>query len=123
QDVMQDGVGIFRDGEGMERALGAVRELRERYRNVVVMDKGRRFNTDLMEAWELGNLLDLAEVTALSALERQESRGAHMREDFSTRDDEKWLRHTLAYRQEAGDLELRYKPVTITKFQPKERVY
>ena len=123
QDIMQDGVGIVRTGAGMERALGAVRELRQRYRNVVVMDKGRRFNTDLMEAWELGNLLDLAEVTALSALERQESRGAHMREDFSTRDDAKWLRHTLAYRDEADSLELRYKPVTITKFQPKERVY
>jgi succinate dehydrogenase / fumarate reductase flavoprotein subunit len=123
QDVMQDNVGIVRDGAGMELALGKIRELQERYRRVVVMDKGKRFNTDLMEAWELGNLLDLAEVTTLSALRREESRGAHMREDFSKRDDEKWLKHTLAYRQEGGEIELDYKPVTITKFQPKERVY
>jgi succinate dehydrogenase / fumarate reductase flavoprotein subunit len=123
QDEMQDNVGIFREGKGMEHALAKVRELQERYRGIVVMDKGKRFNTDLMEAWELGNLLDLAEVTALSALTRQESRGAHMREDFPDRDDGEWLKHTLAYRDEAGAIELRYKPVTITKFQPKERVY
>jgi succinate dehydrogenase / fumarate reductase flavoprotein subunit len=107
----------------MERALAKIRELQDRYRSVVVMDKGKRFNTDLMEAWELGNLLDLAEVTTLSAVSREESRGAHMREDFSTRDDVSWLRHTLAYRGPDGEIELKYKPVTITKFQPKERVY
>ena len=107
----------------MERALTRVRELRERYSNVVVMDKGKRFNTDLMEAWELGNLLDLAEVTALSALERTESRGAHMREDYDKRDDVNWLKHTLAVRGEDDSLDLSYKPVTITKFEPKERVY
>jgi succinate dehydrogenase / fumarate reductase flavoprotein subunit len=123
QDVMQDEVGIFREGKGMERALAKIRELQDRYRSVVVMDKGKRFNTDLMEAWELGNLLDLAEVTTLSAVSREESRGAHMREDFSTRDDVSWLRHTLAYRGPDGEIELKYKPVTITKFQPKERVY
>jgi succinate dehydrogenase / fumarate reductase flavoprotein subunit len=123
QDVMQDHVGIVREGTGMQTALTKIRELQERYRSVVVMDKGKRFNTDLMEAWELGNLLDLAEVTTLSALEREESRGAHMREDFSKRDDEKWLKHTLAYRREGGTIELDYKPVSITKFQPKERVY
>ena len=123
QDVMQDHVGIVREGTGMQTALTKIRELQERYRSVVVMDKGRRFNTDLMEAWELGNLLDLAEVTTLSALEREESRGAHMREDFSKRDDAKWLKHTLAYRREGGAIELDYKPVSITKFQPKERVY
>ncbi|MEW5931275.1 MAG: succinate dehydrogenase flavoprotein subunit [Gemmatimonadota bacterium] len=123
QDVMQDHVGIFREGKGMEIALAKVRELQERYRGVVVMDKGRRFNTDLMEAWELGNLLDLAEVTALSAVNRTESRGAHMREDFETRDDVNWLKHTLVTRGEDGSLDISYKPVTITKFQPKERVY
>ena len=123
QEIMQDGVGIVRNGAGMERALTRVRELRERYSNVVVMDKGKRFNTDLMEAWELGNLLDLAEVTALSALERTESRGAHMREDYDKRDDVNWLKHTLAVRGEDDSLDLSYKPVTITKFEPKERVY
>jgi succinate dehydrogenase / fumarate reductase flavoprotein subunit len=123
QDEMQDNVGIFREGKGMAHALAKVRELKERYARVVVMDKGRRFNTDLLEAWELGNLLDLAEVTALSALTREESRGAHMREDFPERNDGSWLKHTLAHRNDAGELELKYKPVTITKFEPKERVY
>ncbi|MET0399899.1 MAG: succinate dehydrogenase flavoprotein subunit [Longimicrobiaceae bacterium] len=123
QDVMQDNVGIFREGKGMELALAKVRELQERYRGVVVMDKGRRFNMDLMEAWELGNLLDLAEVTALSAVNRTESRGAHMREDFEKRDDVNWLKHTLVTRGDDGTLDIAYKPVTITKFQPKERVY
>ncbi|HEU0078304.1 MAG TPA: succinate dehydrogenase flavoprotein subunit, partial [Longimicrobiaceae bacterium] len=123
QDVMQDNVGIFREGKGMELALAKVRELQERYRGVVVMDKGRRFNMDLMEAWELGNLLDLAEVTALSAVNRTESRGAHMREDFEKRDDVNWLKHTLVTRRDDGTLDISYKPVTITKFQPKERVY
>jgi succinate dehydrogenase / fumarate reductase, flavoprotein subunit len=78
QDAMMDGVGIFRDGPGMEKALVKVRELQERYRNVMVMDKGKLFNTDLLEAWELGNLLDLAEVTAVSADKpHREPRRAH----------------------------------------------
>jgi succinate dehydrogenase / fumarate reductase flavoprotein subunit len=123
QDVMQDHVGIFREGKGMELALAKVRELQERYKGVVVMDKGKLFNTDLMEAWELGNLLDLAEVTALSAVNRTESRGAHMREDFDKRDDVNWLKHTMVTRGGDGRLDISYKPVTITKFQPKERVY
>jgi succinate dehydrogenase / fumarate reductase, flavoprotein subunit len=123
QDAMMDGVGIFRDGPGMEKALAKVRELKQRYRNVMVDGQGEAFNTDLLEAWELGNLLDLAEVTAVSAVTRTESRGAHMREDYLERDDTQWLKHTLAYRNEAGEIDLRYKPVTITKFQPKERVY
>jgi succinate dehydrogenase / fumarate reductase flavoprotein subunit len=123
QDVMQDDVGISRNGAGMAEALAKVRELKERYRGVGVMDRGRAFNTDLLEAWELGNLLDLAEVTALSALNRTESRGAHMREDFEKRNDVEWLKHTLVTRGEGGELTISYKPVTITKFQPKERVY
>jgi succinate dehydrogenase / fumarate reductase flavoprotein subunit len=123
QDVMQDDVGISRNGAGMAEALAKVRELKERYQKVGVMDRGRAFNTDLLEAWELGNLLDLAEVTALSALNRTESRGAHMREDFEKRDDVEWLKHTLVTRGEGGELSIAYKPVTITQFQPKERVY
>ncbi len=123
QDVMQDEVGIFREGPGIERALVKVRELKERYANVRVMDRGRRFNSDLLEAWELGNLLDLAEVTTLSALNRTESRGAHLREDFPDRNDTEWLKHTLVTRAEDGTLSIGYKPVTITRFQPKERVY
>ncbi|HEX8692030.1 MAG TPA: succinate dehydrogenase flavoprotein subunit [Longimicrobium sp.] len=123
QDVMQDDVGIYRTGEGMTEALGRIRELQERYRRVQVMDRGRQFNTDLLEAWELGNLLDLAEVTTLAALNRTESRGAHMREDYEKRDDAGWLKHSLVTRAEGGGLSISYKPVTITKFQPKERVY
>jgi succinate dehydrogenase / fumarate reductase, flavoprotein subunit len=123
QDVMQDHVGIFREGPGMEAALAKVQELKQRFQNVVVMDKGRRFNTDLLEAWELLNLLDLAEVTTVSALVRTESRGAHLREDHVDRDDANWLKHTLAFPAEDGSVRLNYKPVTITRFQPKERVY
>ena len=123
QDTMMDEVGVFRQAAGMQRAVDKIRELQERYRTATVMDKGKRFNQDLLEAWELGNLLELAEVTAVSALARQESRGAHSREDFPDRDDKEWLKHTLAYRRDDGSVELRYKPVTITKFQPKERVY
>jgi len=123
QDVMQDEVGIFREGPGMERALGRIRELQERYERVVVMDKGRQFNTDLLEAWELGNLLDLAEVTTICAINRQESRGAHMREDFPDRNDQEWLKHSLIQRGPDGAYDIFYKPVVITRFQPKERVY
>jgi succinate dehydrogenase flavoprotein subunit len=123
QDVMQDEVGIYRTGEGMTSALAKVRELQARFKEVVVMDRGRQFNTDLLEAWELGNLLDLAEVTTLSALNRTESRGAHMREDYEKRDDVNWLKHTLVTKQADGSLDISYKPVVITKFQPKERVY
>jgi succinate dehydrogenase / fumarate reductase, flavoprotein subunit len=123
QDVMQDDVGIYRTGEGMSSALERVRELQARFGEVAVGDRGRRFNTDLLEAWELKNLLDLAEVTTVAALNRTESRGAHMREDYEKRDDENWLKHTLTTRGEDGSVEITYKGVTITKFQPKERVY
>jgi succinate dehydrogenase / fumarate reductase, flavoprotein subunit len=123
QDVMMDHVGVFREEPGIRTAVEKVRELKERFKKVVVMDKGKRFNMDLLEAWELQNLLDLAEVTAVCALNRTESRGAHSREDYPDRDDENWLKHTLAYADESGAIDLRYKPVTITRFQPKERVY
>jgi succinate dehydrogenase / fumarate reductase, flavoprotein subunit len=123
QDVMMDYVGVFREEAGMRTAVDKVRELKDRYARVVVMDKGRRYNTDLLEAWELRNLLDLAHVTAASALNRTESRGAHSREDFPDRDDQEWLKHTLASFDETGDVRIDYKPVTITTFQPKERVY
>jgi len=120
--VMNDYVGVFRTEEGMSRALETVRELQERFKHVKVDDKGKVFNTDLLATWELGNLIDLAEVTAVTALARQESRGAHAREDYPKRDDENWMKHSLAWLQE-GEVELRYKPVNITKFEPKERVY
>jgi succinate dehydrogenase / fumarate reductase flavoprotein subunit len=123
QDVMQDDVGIYRTGEGMAAALGRIRELQQRYAGVVVGDKGTRYNTDLLEAWELGSLLDLAEVTTVAALNRTESRGAHMREDYESRNDAEWMKHTLTTRTADGGIDITYKPVVLTKFEPKERVY
>jgi succinate dehydrogenase / fumarate reductase, flavoprotein subunit len=123
QDVMMDHVSVFREDAGIRQAVAKIAELRGRYNDIVVMDKGKRYNMDLLEAWELGNLLELAEVTAAAALNRTESRGAHSREDFPERNDAEWLKHSLVYRSDDGSLDIRYKPVTITRFQPKERVY
>jgi succinate dehydrogenase / fumarate reductase flavoprotein subunit len=122
QEVMFEHVGVFRVEEGMQQAVEKVRVLKQRFKKVRVEDQGRIFNTDVLEAWELGCLLDLAEVTAVSALERKESRGAHAREDFPKRDDKQWLRHTLAAQTQKG-VKLTYKPVKVTRFEPKERVY
>ncbi|MCW5877566.1 MAG: FAD-dependent oxidoreductase [Anaerolineales bacterium] len=119
---MMDDVGVFRTAEGMQSAAEKMRELRGRYPNISVDDHGRRFNTDLLNAWELGCLLDVALVTAVSAEARPESRGAHSREDFPKRDDVDWLKHTLAW-LDGDQVKLDYKPVTITKHQPMERVY
>ncbi len=122
QQVMMDDVSVFRTREGLERAREHVRELRRRYAHAVIQDRGERYNTDLLEALELGNLLDLALVTVEGALARTESRGAHYREDFPTRDDAQWLKHTFATLR--GDqVTMAFKPVTITTFQPQERKY
>lgn len=115
-------MGVFRTHETMTHALNKIKELQERVKHVHVSDTGKIFNTELFNAWELTNLLDLAEVTTTSALARQESRGGHAREDFPKRDDANWLKHTLAWMKN-GNVSLGYKPVTITKFQPKERTY
>jgi len=121
--VMFDDMGIFRSGKGMQHALEVVRELKERYKHVSVADTGRIFNMELINVWELGNLLDLAEVTTVSAIARTESRGGHSREDYPERDDKKWLKHTLAWVREDGKIDLKYKPVVITKYEPKVRTY
>jgi len=121
--VMFDDMGIFRSGKGMENALKVIRELKERYKHVTVTDTGKIFNMELINIWELGNLLDLAELTTVSALARTESRGGHSREDYPDRDDKNWLKHSLAWVGEDGRIDLKYKPVVITKYEPKVRTY
>ncbi len=122
-DVMMDDAGVYRDAVGLERARAKVAELRERYKNVSVDDKGTVFNTDLLEAREVGYLLDTAQTMVAAAINRKESRGAHSREDFPDRDDVNFLTHSLATQAADGGVDLAYKPVTITKFQPKPRIY
>ena len=121
--IMMDCVGMFRTGDGMQSALETVRELHERYKHIPLHDRGRIFNTEMINIWELGNLLEIAELTTVCALARTESRGAHARDDYPKRDDVNWLKHSLAWVKPNGEIELRYKPVVITKYQPKERVY
>jgi len=122
KSVMFDHVGVFRMEEGMQQALNTVRDLKERMKNLRKPESGKIFNTEVLNIWEMINLLDLAEVTTVSALARKESRGAHAREDYPKRDDANWLKHTLASTQD-GQIKLSYKPVVITQYQPKERVY
>ena len=130
QEKMEAGAQVFRTDESLAEVTQTIHLLRERYKNIGVQDKGRRFNTDLLEAVELGFLLDLAEVVVFSARNRKESRGGHQREDFPTRDDENYLKHTMAYltgdphSADAGDhIALGWKPVTITRYPPMERKY
>ncbi|GAB4496309.1 MAG: succinate dehydrogenase flavoprotein subunit [Anaerolineales bacterium] len=120
--VMFEHVGVFRTESGMQQAVEKIRELRERFKQIKVRNQGKIFNMELLNSWELGNLLQLAEVTAVSAMARKESRGGHAREDYPKRDDANWLKHTLAWLED-GKVRLSYKPVVITNYQPKERVY
>jgi succinate dehydrogenase / fumarate reductase flavoprotein subunit len=122
QTVMMEKVGIYRNGPDMQAAVEVVQALRERYRTVRVQDTGRPFNTDLLEMIELGNLLDLSLITAAAALNRQESRGAHSREDFPDRDDDNWLKHSLAY-MENDAVRLDEKAVDTSIWEPKPRTY
>ena len=127
QETMDMNAQVYRTEATLKQALSDVQELRARYKNVSVQDKGTRYNTDLIEAIELGFLLDLAEVTVVSALERKESRGGHAREDYPNRDDVNFMRHTMAYKAEdvSGEdyVRLDYKPVTVTRYEPMERKY
>ncbi|MDP4691079.1 MAG: succinate dehydrogenase flavoprotein subunit [Candidatus Nanopelagicales bacterium] len=127
QQTMDLNAQVYRTEATLKQALADIWELRRRYRNISVQDKGARYNTDLLEAIELGFLLELAEVTIVSALERKESRGGHAREDYPNRDDVNYMRHTMAYRiPGAGDetaVRVDYKPVVITRYQPMERKY
>ncbi|HRC51613.1 MAG TPA: FAD-binding protein, partial [Gordonia sp. (in: high G+C Gram-positive bacteria)] len=126
QQTMDNNASVFRTEETLTQALSDVRALKQRYNHVRVHDKGKRFNTDLLEAIELGFLLEMAEVTVVGALNRKESRGGHAREDFPTRDDENFMKHTMAYKLGPGliaDIELDYKPVVQTRYEPMERKY
>lgn len=124
QQIMMDNVSVFRNADGLDNALKKIAELKDRYKKVKVVDKGNCFNRNLLDVLELGHMLELAEVITLGALKREESRGAHYREDFSKRDDEKFLHHTL-FRCSGKDREPEYftKSVSITRFEPKERKY
>ncbi|MDN4472814.1 succinate dehydrogenase flavoprotein subunit [Demequina zhanjiangensis] len=121
QATMDRNVQVFRDADSLQQAQKDVAALRERFTKIAIHDRGKRYNTDLLEAIELGFLLDLSEVVVLGALNREESRGGHYREDFPTRDDEKFMQHTMVYG--GDDLRLDYKPVVVTRYQPMERKY
>jgi succinate dehydrogenase / fumarate reductase flavoprotein subunit len=122
QTVMMENVGIYRNRRDMQAAIDQIQSLLERYQHVRVQDVGRVFNTDLLELIELRNLLDLSLLTAASALNRQESRGAHSREDFPDRDDDNWLKHSLAY-LDNDTVRIEYKAVDTSIWEPKPRTY
>ncbi|MEK6543856.1 MAG: FAD-binding protein, partial [Elusimicrobiota bacterium] len=119
---MMDNCGVFRTAQGLQKCLDKIAQLRERIKSAKIFDTGTSFNTDILEAIELKNLIDLAWVTAAGALARQESRGGHYREDFPKRDDAGWLKHTFA-KLSNGKIGFDFKPVKIVQFQPQERKY
>jgi succinate dehydrogenase / fumarate reductase flavoprotein subunit len=121
--VMADKAGIYRDQTHLEQAVNDLEELQHRYRRLVVKDRNTVFNTEMVGALELRNMLTLAEVVALGALQRTESRGAHSREDYPKRDDNDWMKHTVATLGADGRPHLHYDPVVVTEFEPQERVY
>jgi succinate dehydrogenase / fumarate reductase flavoprotein subunit len=129
QDTMDLNAQVYRTEDSLNEALDKIAELRKRYANISIQDKGQRFNTDLLEAIELGFLLDLAEVLAFTARERRESRGGHFREDYETRDDKKFMVHSMAYltdkkaKKPGDNIKLDWKPVTVTNYKPMERKY
>ncbi|MEU0531654.1 succinate dehydrogenase flavoprotein subunit [Amycolatopsis tolypomycina] len=126
QQTMDSHASVYRTEDTLKQALTDVQALKERYQRITVADKGKRYNTDLLEAVELGFLLELAEVLVVGALARKESRGGHAREDYPNRDDTNFMRHTMAYKQGTGlssDIRLDYKPVTFTRYEPMERKY
>lgn len=122
QTTMMEKVGIYRNEQQMQAAVDEIQALRKRYHEVRVQDTSKSFNTDLLETIELGNLLDLSLITAEAALQRQESRGAHSREDFAERDDANWLKHSLAT-LEGDTVRLDYKAVDTSIWEPKPRTY
>ena len=126
QATMDNNAQVFRTEDTLNQAMKDVRALKERYNHIAVHDKGKRFNSDLLEAIELGFLLELAEVTVVGAMNRKETRGGHAREDYPDRDDDNYMSHTMAYKEGAGllsDIRLDTKPVIQTRYEPMERKY
>ena len=122
QVAMEDDASVMRDEERLKRVQAKIGELKDRYTRVSAGDRGNLFNSDLQEMIELGHMLDISEAIVAGALARKESRGAHYREDYPTRDDTNYLAHSLVYRDE-GKLRINYKPVTVTRFTPRPRTY
>jgi len=122
QDCMTQYCGVFRTESLMREGLAQLQKLQQQYQDIYLDDKGKLWNSEIIEALELRSLMIVGQVILTSALQRQESRGAHYREDYPERDDENFLKHTLAYYSTAG-IDLQYKPVAITMFEPKERKY
>jgi succinate dehydrogenase / fumarate reductase flavoprotein subunit len=123
QEDMRKNVGVFREESLMKKAIEKIEELKERAKNIGVDDKSHLFNTDIVEAFEFKNILLIAEIIARGAIMRQESRGAHYRNDFPERDDDKWLKHTIAKLNASGGIDFDFSPVKITKFKPQPRTY
>jgi succinate dehydrogenase / fumarate reductase flavoprotein subunit len=123
QQEMYDLAFVVRTAEGLTKMKATLDELMAQYSRVVIQDKGKMYNTDLMEAVELGFLLDNAEPLVVTALAREESRGAHYRDDFPNRDDVNWLKHSLAYLEEDGSVRLEFKDVKMGPYVPMERKY
>jgi len=123
QKTMEHSAGIYRTRDSLAKAVATLRDLQLRFANVVIEDQSNTFNTERLAALELSCMLDVAESMANAALRREESRGAHQRTDFPKRDDAKFLKHTMVYRQSDGSCRLEYAPVTITTLPPGERVY
>jgi succinate dehydrogenase / fumarate reductase flavoprotein subunit len=122
QKVMMHNCSVFREKREMMEALERIRQLEKNFEEIGIMHKERRFNYELEDAIELGNMLKIAEVIVYSALQREESRGAHYRNDFPQRDDQGWLKHTLVFQTPRG-LVTDYKPVVVTRFKPQARTY
>jgi succinate dehydrogenase / fumarate reductase, flavoprotein subunit len=122
QETMDRDVQVFRTAESLAEATEVIASIKERYASIAIHDRGQKYNTDLLEAVELGFLIDLAQVVVAGALAREESRGGHYREDFPTRDDAGYMKHTMAYATAEG-VRLDYKPVVVTRYPPMERKY
>jgi fumarate reductase flavoprotein subunit len=123
QETMEDSAGIYRSGDSLTKATNRIGELRERFDAIGLDDNSVTFNTERIAALELSYMLDVADCIIQSGLQREESRGAHQRTDFPARDDERFLAHSLAYRDPDGSCRIDYLPVTITRWPPGERIY